>query len=332
MKRVLAILSILALAACAPTKSPVKDPLASKCYLIDSTKWIAREDHARVFGAVETGSSTDSAFRPCNDSAAAGASVRVRPKSSQVATLSSSHIALGVNAALWGTGLGLAIANEAPLWLLLPGLQFGPTSRIIYEAEYKDAKGKIKREPLQALGIYWFKDREESKALLMEQAPRDLSTALYGKKYPKKKLPELSGRLSIDIAPLLFVKTLDEFRIAPRYEYLFPGNFAFNLAPQAIFSGSGKPRGASLKGGPRHYFFDDHAHFFMGVEPYYERQIEDGYTYSRAAIPVVAGFVDPGKGFFTGFDIGYGPAWVLNGAYKRERDYLFAAFYLGWTY
>jgi hypothetical protein len=332
MRQLFAALPILALAACAPTRSPVRDPQASKCYLLDSTKWIGREEHALVFGAVETGSGEDSAFRPCDDSAASGASVRVRPKSSQVATLAQSHVALGINAALWGTGLGLAIAQEAPLWLLLPGIQFGPSSRILYEAEYKDAKGRTKREPLLSNGPFWFKNREESKALLLEQAPRDLSTALYGVAYSKKKIPELVGRFSIDVAPLIFAKTLDEIRIAPRYEYFFPGNFALNLAPQLILSGSGKPRGVSFKGGPRHYFFDDHAHFFVGVEPYYEQQVEGGYNYSRAAIPVVAGFVDPGKGFFTGFDIGYGPAWVLEGAYKREHDYLFAAFYLGWAY
>jgi hypothetical protein len=317
------------LAACAPTaRSPVGDPDVPKCYAVDSTEFLAPEQHAAVFERVET---EGRAFAPCADDSLSMRRVRVQPKSSQLAAPAVSYGALTWNLGIWGTGVGLAAAYS-PWWLFLPVfLQVSPSAQIHYEAAYLNYEGTTKRESIYASRHPWFESRDTSRARLMRQAPRELSTALYGKKYPKEKI-DLSGRVSLDIAPILASRVLDETRIAPRYEHILPYNFAFNLAPQWILAPSGSSRGVIAQGGPRRYFFGSHAPVFVGVEPYYERQVEDGFAYSRAALPVVVGIVDEKKGFFTGFDIGYGPAWVLDGAYKREKDYLFLALYLGWAY
>jgi hypothetical protein len=338
MKRIFAapspliVLSVLALlAACAPTgKSPVRNPAAPKCYAVDSTKFLTPDQHARVFGRVEA---EGTAFRPCREEGDGISSgiVRVRPKSSQLAAPAASYAALGWNLGLWGAGVGLGAAYS-PWWLALPVfLQAAPVAQIHYEAEYQGNDGRTKRENIVAGRQAWFESRDTSRARLMEQAPRDLSAALYGKKYPREKL-DLSGRFSLNIAPILALRVLDDIRIAPRYEHLLPYNLGLNAAPQWILEPSGASRGVIVQGGPRRYFFGSHAPVFVGVEPYYEYQVDEGYKYSRAAIPVTVGFVDERKGFFTGFDIGYGPAWVLDGAYKREKDYLFIALYLGWAF
>lgn len=320
----------LLLGACAPTaKSPVNNPEAPKCYTVDSTKFLTPEHHARVFEAVET---EGHAFGPCADDSLSPQIVRIRPKSSHFAGPAASYTALGVNVVTKGAVFGLAIAQTQPLWLLLSGVQFGPQAGILYEAEYLDPEGKEKREKVIVSRSPWFESRDTSRARLMREAPRDLSVELYGKVYPKEKPPALSGRISLDIAPILFIRLLDETWISPRYEHILPGNFALNFMPQWFLTHSGKSLGGSVQGGPRRYFFGSHAPVFVGVEPYYEYQVEDGVKYSRMALPVTVGIVDQAKGFFTGFDVGYGPAWVLEGAYKREKDYLFMALYMGWAY
>jgi hypothetical protein len=327
----LAALAALLLGACASAvKSPVRNPAAPKCYAVDSTKFLTPAQHAGVFERVEAGGAV---FRPCReggDSISSGI-VRIRPTSSRLAAPVVSYTALGWNVGIWGAGVGLGAAYS-PWWLALPMiLQAGPAAEISYEAEYQSSEGKTKREEIVASRQAWFESREESRELLLAKAPKDLSTALYGKKYPKEKL-DLSGRISLNLAPILALRVLDDIRIAPRYEHLLPYNFGVNLAPQWILAPSGSHRGLIAQGGPRRYFFGSHAPVFLGVEPYYERLVEDGFNYSRFALPVTAGLVDERKGFFTGLDVGYGPAWVLEGAYKREKDYLFIALYAGWAF
>jgi hypothetical protein len=318
-------LAALVLAGCAG-KSPLHDPFAPKCYVIDTTRHISPDEHARIFRGVET---EGHAFPPC-DSASPDA-VRIRPQFSWVASPPVSYIMLGVDLAVLGAGFGAGLAYGRTSWLMMPALHLGPTASLVYQADYTDAKGK-KRQEWVSVGVEsWFKTREESKPRLLEHSRRVLSTTLFGKEYPRP-VDKHFGRLSIDLEPLMVARTYGGIYLESRFEKFLPRNFALGAAPAAFFPFSMPYREYSLHGGPRWYAGPNHSGPFLGLEPYAERAHYHGNLYSRIALPVTVGLVFQGRRLVTSLDLGIGPSKVLNGAYKEPHYLTLSSLYVGYRF
>ena len=328
--------SLALLTACAPATKFMRDPSVAKCYVAEDSKHITAEEHKAIFQAVET---EGHAFPSCDS--ASPETMRIRPRNSRVPTQVMSYLAIGVDLTTLSLGVSQAFAQQKPSWLLFSLLQVYPTAHIFYRAEYKDSKGKKQQENFLVTVPAWFKDRVDSKSLLLEQASRDLSSELFGKEYLKKPLPERSARLSIDIPPLILSSRLGGIPIEAHYEKFFPKNLALDVSP-AVFLPFSKPEYIYwLYAGPRKYFSPDHTGYFIGLEPYIQGDYRYGEWYAVAALPITFGavgyfgngehgFLWGGKGnrFVMGWDIGIGPAVSLRGHY--ERNYvLFGSIYTG---
>lgn len=335
MKRILALTvpslsCFVFLIGCAPTtkeltKEFVADPIRPKCYESDSTRFISREQHEKMFQGVDGADSIS--FLPC-DSSATGF-VRIRPKDSRIQGKTSSYVAYGLNLAQTGLSVGLVVAQQNPLWILLPALHLQPISGINYRIDYRDSTGEVLGRDLSVHDSAWFRDRDETRDSLLERSRREVSTALFGFQYPPAPKPLRSWRLTADILPPLLSASNGGVWIEPHFEKYLPNNFTVDVSP-AVFIPFSKPdHRYSVYAGPRLYFFGDHTGVFVGVEPYVEVAQYYGHRYSRIALPVTFGGVWRGGRMIYGVDFGVGPAHVLAGIYD-EPDYLvLGSFYWG---